>query len=194
MGRSDKCVALFLSARNMPGLCPKDADLGVKSSVASCSFTLPLYQGLSTEQAENQGTLSGGVASISVKIHTAPIVVNTIERIQKIHRSLYGTNFTLWAYLERYNVCLGTDTDSWLKNLSFGGGYYLQRWMVWVWDKGKERTRNSPSSCWEPNGFHNRATLLDVFLQDSSEHVLRLYIKLADIEEGEKETPDKLLV
>ena len=95
MGRSDKCVALLLSARHMPGLCPKDAYLGVKSSVASCSLTSPLYQGLSAEQAENQGTLSGGVASISVKIHTVPIVVNTIKRIQEVHRKLYRTNFTL---------------------------------------------------------------------------------------------------
>ena len=64
MGRSDKCVALFLSARHMPGLCPKDAYLGVKSSVASCSLTLPLYLGLPIEQAENQGTLPGGLASV----------------------------------------------------------------------------------------------------------------------------------
>ena len=45
----DKCVALFLSARHTPDLCPKDANLGVKSSVASYSLTLPLYQGLPTE-------------------------------------------------------------------------------------------------------------------------------------------------
>ena len=137
MGRSDRCVALFLSARHMPDLFPKGADLGMKSSVASCFITLPLYQGLLTEQSENQGTLPGGVASVSVKILTVPIVVDTIERIQKVHRSLYRTNFTLWAYLERYNVCLGTDTDSWLKNLSFGGGYYFWRWMAWMWDRGK---------------------------------------------------------
>ena len=157
-------MLLFISLWDMPDLCFKGADLGVKSSAPSCSLTLLLYSGLPTEQAENQGTLSGGVASISVKIHTVPIVVNTIKRIQKVHRRLYRTNFTLWAYLERYNVCLGTDTDSWLKNLSFGGGYYLQRWMVWVWDKGKEQTRTSPSSFWEPNSSHNTATLLDVFL------------------------------
>ena len=95
MGRSDRCVALFLSARHMPDLCPKSADLGMKSSVASCFITLPLYQGLLTEQSENQGTLPGGVASVSVKIQTVPIVVDTIERIQKVHRSLYRTNFIL---------------------------------------------------------------------------------------------------
>ena len=56
-------MLLFISLRDMSDLCPKGADLGVKPSVApSCPLTLPLYQGLPTEQAENQGTLPGGVA------------------------------------------------------------------------------------------------------------------------------------
>ena len=77
----------------MQDLCPKGANLGVKPSAASCSLTLPLYLGLLTEQAENQGTLPGGVASVSVEIQTVPIGVKTIERIQQVQRSLYGTNF-----------------------------------------------------------------------------------------------------
>ena len=77
----------------MPDFCPKGADLGVKPLAASCSLTLPLYLGLLTEQAENQGTLPGGVASVSVEIQTVPIVVKTIERIQQVQRSLYRTNF-----------------------------------------------------------------------------------------------------
>ena len=79
----------------MPDSCPKGADLGVKSSAASCSLTLPLYPGLPTEQVESQGTLPGGVASVSVEIQTVLIVVKTILRIQKVHRRLYGANFTL---------------------------------------------------------------------------------------------------
>ena len=67
----------------------------VKPSGPSCPLTLPLYLGLSTEQAENQGTLPGGVASVLVEIQTVPIAVETIERIQKVHRSLYRTNLTL---------------------------------------------------------------------------------------------------
>ena len=35
-------------------------------TAASCSLTLPLYVGLSTEQAENQGTLLGEIASVSI--------------------------------------------------------------------------------------------------------------------------------
>ena len=54
----------FISLKNMPGLCPKGADLDVKPSAASCSLTLPLYLGLPIEQAENQGTLPGGLASV----------------------------------------------------------------------------------------------------------------------------------
>ena len=38
-----------------------------------------------------------------------------------------------------------------------------------------------------------RVTSSDVFLKDSSEHALRLYAKLTDIEQGEKETAGKFL-
>ena len=41
--------------------------------------------------------------------------------------------------------------------------------------------------------FPITATFLDVFLKDSSKHALRLYTKLADLEQGEKETPGKFL-
>ena len=130
MGRSDMCVALYLS-RDMPDLCLKGTDLGVKPSAASCPLTLPLDLGLPNEQAESQGTLPGGVASVSVEIQTVSAVIETIERIQKVHRRLYGTSFTLWAYLGRCNVCPGADADSWFKNLSFGeaptfGGEWLK--------------------------------------------------------------------
>ena len=75
---------------------------------------------------------------------------------------------TLLAYLKRYNACLGTDADSWLKSSSFGGNYYFWRWMAWTWGKGKEGTRNSPPPDWESSSSHNRATLPDVFLKDLS--------------------------
>ena len=71
-------VLLFISLWDVPDLCPKGTDLGVKPSAASYSCTLPLYLGLPTEQAENQGTLPGGVALVSVEIHTVPTVVETI--------------------------------------------------------------------------------------------------------------------
>ena len=59
-------VLLFISLRDTADLGPKGADLHVKPSAPSCSLTLPLYLGLPTEQAENQGTLPGGLASVSV--------------------------------------------------------------------------------------------------------------------------------
>ena len=68
----------------------------------------------------SQGTLPGGVASVLVEIQTVPVAVETIERIQKVYRSLYGTNFTLWPYLERCNVHLGTDADSRLRTWVLG--------------------------------------------------------------------------
>ena len=71
-------VLLFISLRDMPDLCLKGADLHVKPSAPSCSFTLPLYLGLPTEQAENQGTLLGKVALVSVEFQTVAIAVETI--------------------------------------------------------------------------------------------------------------------
>ena len=67
----------------MSDLCPKGTDLGVKPSAPSCPLTLPLYLGLPTEQAESQGTLPGGVASVLVEIQTVPIAAETIKWIQK---------------------------------------------------------------------------------------------------------------
>ena len=49
------CVAIF-SLQDMPDLCPKGVDLGVKPSAPSCSSTLPPYPGLPTEQTEIQRT------------------------------------------------------------------------------------------------------------------------------------------
>ena len=57
--------------------------MGVKPSAPSCLLTFLLYLGLPTEQAESQGTLPGGVASVSVEIQIVPIAIETIERIQK---------------------------------------------------------------------------------------------------------------
>ena len=44
-------VLLFTSLQDMPDLCPKGTDLGVKPSARSCPLTLPLtlYPGLTTE-------------------------------------------------------------------------------------------------------------------------------------------------
>ena len=153
-------MLLFISLWDMPDLCPTGTGLGVKLAAPSCSLTLPLYLGLPTEQAENQGTLPAGVDLVSGEFQTVPIVVKTIKWIQNVHRSLYGTNFTLWAYLERCNVFLGTDAESWLESLSFGGSYYFWRLMAWTWDKVKEGTWNSPPPYWEPSSSHNRAILL----------------------------------
>ena len=71
-------MSLFISLQDMPDLCPKGTDLGVKPSAPSCPLTLHLYLGLPTKQAEDKGTLPGGVASVSVEIQTVPIVVKTI--------------------------------------------------------------------------------------------------------------------
>ena len=71
----------FFSLQNMPDLCPKGIELGVKPSAPSCPPTLPLYLGLQTKQIESQGTSLGRVAFVSVKpqteIQTAQVEVQT---------------------------------------------------------------------------------------------------------------------
>ena len=54
-------ILLFISLQDMPDLCPKGTDLGVKPSAPSCPLTLPLYVGLPTDQAEDRGTFQKGL-------------------------------------------------------------------------------------------------------------------------------------
>ena len=58
-------VLLCISLRDMPDLCPKGADFGVKPSAASSSLTLPLYLGLPTKQAESGHPSRRGCLSLS---------------------------------------------------------------------------------------------------------------------------------
>ena len=51
----------FFSLQDLPDLCPKGADLGVKPLAPSCLLMLPLYLGLPTKQAENQVTFPEGL-------------------------------------------------------------------------------------------------------------------------------------
>ena len=74
-------VLPFFSLRNMPDLCPKGIDLGVKPSAPSWS-TLPPYLGLQTEQTESQrNPAQRRIAFVSVEtqteIQTAQVEVQT---------------------------------------------------------------------------------------------------------------------
>ena len=163
-------MLLFISLWDIPDLCPKGADLGVKPSAASCSPTLPLYLGLPTEQAENQGTLPGrGCLSLGRNSNSPNCTWDYLEKYMEAF-----TGLTLLYDLTWKDVIyvLG---QTWLltQNLSLGGSYFW-RWMAWMWNKGKEGTPNSPPSYRGPSSSHNRATLLYVSLKDSSERTLRL--------------------
>ena len=54
-------ILLFISLQDMPDLCPKGTDLGVKPSAPSCPLTLPLHVGLPNEQGEDQGNFQEGL-------------------------------------------------------------------------------------------------------------------------------------
>ena len=73
----------FFPLWNMPDLCPKGIDLGVKLSAPSCPPTLSPYPGLQTEQSQRTLPLTSPrrVAFVSVKtqteIQTAQVEVQT---------------------------------------------------------------------------------------------------------------------
>ena len=68
-------VLLFFCLQDMPDLCPKGTDLGVKASAPSCLLTLPLplNWALTTKQAEGQGIPPGRDASVSKEVQTTPV-------------------------------------------------------------------------------------------------------------------------
>ena len=85
----------FFSLRNMPDLCPKGIDLGMKPAAPSCSPTLPPYLGLHAEQTENQRTPLRKVAFVSVEtqteIQTVLVSVEIQTEIQTAHLEVQTT-------------------------------------------------------------------------------------------------------
>ena len=88
-------VLPFFSLQNMPDLCPKGIDLGVKPSVPSCPPTLPPYPGLQAEQTESQGSPLRRVAFVSVEtqteIQTALVSAEIQTEIQTAHVEVQTT-------------------------------------------------------------------------------------------------------
>ena len=82
-------VLPFFSLQNMPDLCPKGIDLGLKPSAPSCPPTLPPYPGLQAEQTESQRTPLRMAALVSVEtqteIQTAVVSVEIQTEIQTAH-------------------------------------------------------------------------------------------------------------
>ena len=145
-------VLLFIFLRDIPDLCPKGADLDVKPSAPSCPLTFLLCLGLPTEQAESQGTLPGGVASVLVEIQTVPTVVKTIRGFKKYIEAFWGLTL-LYELTWKDTLYVLWQTLTWLESLSFGGSYYFWQWITW--EKGREGTQNSPPAYWEPSSSHN---------------------------------------
>ena len=83
---SRRYVLPFFSLRNMPDLCLKGIDLGLKPSAPSCPPTLPSYLVLQTKQTESQRPLLRRVAFVTVEtqteIQTALVSVETQTEIQ----------------------------------------------------------------------------------------------------------------
>ena len=58
-------VLPFFSLQNVPDLCPKGIDLGVKPSAPSCSPTLPPYPGLQTANWKSENAPEKGCLGLS---------------------------------------------------------------------------------------------------------------------------------
>ena len=88
-------VLHFFSLQNMPDLCPKGIDLGMKPSAPSCPPTLPPYPGFQAEQTESQRTPHRRVAFVSVEtqteIQTALVSVEIQTEIQTAHLEVQTT-------------------------------------------------------------------------------------------------------
>lgn len=105
-----------------------------------------------------------------VEIQTVPIAVKAIRGFKKYIETFMGLT-ALWAYLKTYNVCLGTDDDR-LESLSFGGSYYFgDEWLEIRGEREHKKIALLPTGS---QAVPITATLLDVFLKDSSKHTLRL--------------------
>ena len=76
----------------MSDLCSKGTDMGVKPSAPSYSLTLPLYLGVPTEQAEIQGTLPGGAASVSVEFQQSQLWLRLFRGSKKYIEDFTGLN------------------------------------------------------------------------------------------------------
>ena len=60
-------VLLFISLQDIPDLCPMGTDLRCEAYSSLLFSYFASVSGAPNEQAENQGTFLGGVASVSVE-------------------------------------------------------------------------------------------------------------------------------
>ena len=69
----------FLSLRNMPDLCPKGIDLGMKPSAPSCPLTLSLYLEIQTEFQTARMEVQTTPVSVRPKTTLVSVETQTIE-------------------------------------------------------------------------------------------------------------------
>ena len=81
-------VLPFFSLQNMPDLCPKGVDLGVKPSAPPCPPTLPPYPGLQAEaqtalvSVETQTETQTALASVKTQTETQTVLVSVKTQIE----------------------------------------------------------------------------------------------------------------
>ena len=83
----------------------------------------PCIQGSQMNRLRIRAPFQEGLPQSRQKFKQYQLQSRLFRGARKVYRSRYRTNFILWAYLKRYNVYLGIDTDSWLKN------YFGDEWL-----------------------------------------------------------------
>ena len=162
MGRSATCVALSLCETCQT--CVLRVWIWVWNLQLPPVLTLPLYLRFPAEQDENQGTLPGGVASSLGRNSKSQLWLRLFRGSKTYMEGFIGLTWLCDATWRDVTHVLGQtlipDSKTWV----FCGRLLPSEMNGLSGSQGKEGTWHSPSSCWEPNGSHNRATLPDVFL------------------------------
>ena len=162
MGRSATCVALSLCETCQT--CVLRVWIWVWNLQLPPVLTLPLYLRFPAEQDENQGTLPGGVASSLGRNSKSQLWLRLFRGSKTYMEGFIGLTWLCDATWRDVTHVLGQtlipDSKTWV----LGEATTL----------GDEGAQNHSSPYWEPSGSHNRATLPDVFLKDSSKCALTL--------------------
>ena len=170
MGRGAVCAALYLLCETRQpyvlGVQIWLWDLQLPPVLLLC----PCIRGsLPTEQAESQGTLPGGAASVSVEFQQSQLWLRLFRGSKKYIEDFMGLTLPYELTWRDVMYVLGQTLTSDLRIQLLGEATgFGDEWLEGTW--------NNPASYWEPSGSNNRTTLPDVFLKEASlsKHTLRL--------------------
>ena len=169
-------MLLFISLRDMPDLYTKGADWVWNLQLPPVLLLGPGIQGSQLNRLRIRAPFQERLPQSQYKFKQSQLWSRLFRGSKKYTEA--STGLTLWPDLTWRDVkyvlgqmLLTPDSRPWVPGEVTTSG---DEGLAWMWDKRKEGTQNSPPSYCESSSFHNRATLSEVFLKDSSECTLRL--------------------